>query len=179
MVVAAVGLLLGLNTWGGEAVSRTPEAYIAIGVGLFAAGALLRRWVAAAFGLVLLAGLAWELIVVNPTRPENMQFVKEWFGVVDLQTFKPIAGARVRVVSRATSIGTTGADGGVELKVYKPQIDAEVGPFDYDVDWFVEVDAPGYPSVRTGYRALRALRTVETGPTGRFCIGMRRTAAKP
>jgi hypothetical protein len=167
-VVAAVGLLLGLRTWRGEVVSRTPEAFLAIGLGLFAAGAFLRRWAMAAFGLVLLAGLAWEIFVINPTRAENMVFNREWFRVVDSQTSKPVAGARVRVVSCAASIGTTDTSGDVRLKTYPPSIDGKYRLMDGDYlstdgkflppdyDWFVEVDAPGYAPVRVKYTACYA-----------------------
>ena len=157
-IVAVCCLLLGLRRWGGEMRSRTAEIFLAIGVVILAVGVFLRRWWIVALGVVVVAGLAWEILVEAPSQPANLVVVaREWFQVVDLKTSKPIAGAHLRFRSDATSDGTADANGYVQLPAYSQSA------FDIDYDYYdvyrdrcsLEVTAPGYASVRTRLGSLR------------------------
>jgi len=153
-VITASGLLLGLVAWRGELVSRMPEVFLAIGVGLFALGALLRRWAVAALGIVLLAGLALELRFVSPNRPENMEYsYNALFWVQDIQTGKPIANASLCLHTFAVSYGTTDREGRIELVTYREH-SSNYTYYDAGLGWYVEATAPGYTPVSINWEHL-------------------------
>jgi len=158
-MITACSMLLGLVAWRGEVVSRMPEVFLAIGLVVFAVGTCLRRWAIAAFGLILLAGLAWELKFVAPNCPANTFRGYEGFRVVDRETAKPISGARVRFVSCATSSGTTDADGFVRLACYRSLNTHSSGFGDHGDQerwsWSLEVTAPDYAPLRAELRELK------------------------
>ena len=115
--VAGSSLLLALLAWGGDAMSRAPEAFLAIGLCLLALGVCLRRLgmvllgVAVLFGLLIgVASFAIRQQYRSDLKPYSLRFK-----VVDEQTGRPVSGAVVRLVSISREKGTTDADGCVTL----------------------------------------------------------------
>ena len=149
--VAASSLLFALLAWGGNAMSRAPEAFLAIGLGLLALGIFLRRWGTVLLGVAVLFGLFMG-VASFASRQQYRSDLASYslsFRVVDEQTGNPVSGATVRLVSISREKGTTDARGCVTLTgVFRedPVDFSGAGQPDYQGS-VVEVDAEGYRPV--------------------------------
>jgi hypothetical protein len=120
-VVVCLGC--SLWAWGGEAISRTPEFFLATAVALLAVGFLRKRWTWNLGGIVTLVGLCLALgSHTEQVAPTHWNHEKFLLIIIDSQK-RPIEGATVRISSYAITASktkeyTSSSDGIVSARIF-------------------------------------------------------------
>jgi len=170
LLVAAVAcaFLCAIYAWGGDATDRVPELFLALAVGLFAAGWFRRSKLLIVTGLLMLLGMKLQLAAFSEQvqrQTDRTSWTLHQLGitVVDAATGRPIPGAAVSVVASngpntVTSRAQSDESGTATLYSKVPCYCASEsnGPLLPSAGWFyldglhVEVNADGYAPAKIG-----------------------------